>query len=89
MTDDQKFGQIEGQLKNITNVLLVALQNHLNHIEIYSKQNRDMIEQSWGMAESAERAANRAEQSAKRTEKTVKAAAVFLGLVIAIVSCFT
>lgn len=84
MTQDERerMEKIEGKLSVITDTLLVTLENHLNHLESYAQENRDMIEQVWGMAESSE-------QSSRRTEKTVKAAAVFLGLVISIVACFT
>lgn len=85
--DRDQFDTMKQDIRFIKDTLIVALENHLAHIERYSdetrehaEETRDMTEQAWGMARDAENAS-------KRTEKFVVVGIAFMGLLIAIIKC--
>ena len=85
--DRTEFGCMQKDLRLIKDSLIVALENHLTHIENDVRENREMVEQIYGVADSAEKRAESAERTAKRTERFAIAGIGFFGIVIAIIQC--
>ena len=81
-TEREQFDGMQKDINFIKDTLVIALENHLKHIEDYTKENREMAEQSWLASEAAEK-------RAARTEKFVVGGVTFLGLIIAVIACLT
>ena len=80
--DRREFDDLKRDVSFIKDTLVIALENHLKHIEDYTKENREMAEQSWLASEAAEK-------RAARTEKFVVGGVTFLGLIIGVIACLT
>lgn len=81
-TDREQFEDMKLDIRGIKNDMHLLMTNHLPHMQEAIEEVSEKADQSWGMAESAEKAS-------RDTKRFVIAGIAFMGIIIALIQCIS